>query len=106
MPTLIPRDEALNLLGEKPDSRLRNYEIEHELHERDKDNEYVVAEWCPFNGIRCAFWEYADETWLEPALESHKIEVAVGRMAPFVVDEIQARLNEVRARKEKTNGNR
>lgn len=96
---LIPRAVALKRLNRAPNARLRNYEIEHALHEETPEVEYVVGEWCPFNGIHCSFWEHADETWLEPALEAHRAEVAAGRMRPHVIDIIQKRLEEVRRAK-------
>ena len=89
---LISREDALKELGRKPDSRMRNYEIEHYLDERTPDNEWVIQEWCPFNGIHCKFFEYSDKTWLLPALEAHRREVKDGRMHKAVLADIKGRL--------------
>jgi hypothetical protein len=47
---LISRIEALVMLHEEDTSRLRNYEIEQELHERF-DIGYFIPDVCPFNGF-------------------------------------------------------
>ena len=51
----------------------RNYEIERDLaemvgidiYEDDHEHPYVIAEWCPFNGIHCAWLHHAPPEVLE-----------------------------------------
>ena len=47
---LISRSDALALLHEEGSSRLRNYEIEQELHERI-DIGHFISDLCPFDGF-------------------------------------------------------
>jgi len=47
---LISRDDALFLLKDGAPGRLRNYEIEQELHER-VDMGYFIPDVCPINGF-------------------------------------------------------
>lgn len=44
--------------------RMRNYEIEDEL-EREIGGEWVVSEWCPFNGVYCAWKDHCPDAILE-----------------------------------------
>ena len=90
MTTLLTREEAKFLYvqggwGEEWSDRLRNYEIEYDLAELagvDVDDEelmYVVAEWCPFNGIFCAWREHAPREVLDDTIswwEEHRAELA------------------------------
>jgi hypothetical protein len=38
----------------------RNYELEDELHAKCGD-QWIIVEWCPYNGIYCAYLEVASK---------------------------------------------
>ncbi len=67
----VTRDEARFMLihaGVECErfERWRNYEIEHDLDELiDDEGVYVIAEWCPFNGIYCAWLQHAPTESIE-----------------------------------------
>lgn len=65
-------------------ARLRNYELESRLFHLF-GNEYVISEWCPFNGIYCGWAAHAPEVDLKTeiarlAQDRDKPEVDVKRL--------------------------
>lgn len=44
--------------GDTPWDRLRNYELEAEL-QGTLGGDWVISEWCPFNGFFCAYSDVA-----------------------------------------------
>lgn len=68
---LITRAKAWTIyaaLGHHWSGRLRNYEIESFLDANDPAHEHIVAEWCPFNGIHCAWLEHAPAEVIEQVI--------------------------------------
>lgn len=49
-------------------SRLRNYEFEDRLAKRF-GHEWVISEWCPFNGVWCKWVEYETAEWIRADIE-------------------------------------
>jgi len=101
---LISRKEAIEQTGHS--DRARNYELEHSL-ERLHDQslipgntqkiEYIISEWCPFNGIHCAYFEHATECDLVTAYTNITAAIEEGYMAKHAADKVKERLDEVRA---------
>jgi hypothetical protein len=75
--------------------RIRNYEIERMLREQSftkgDDDLWIVVEWCPFNGIHCAYFDVASTRDLRSALSEHrKYARRPGNyVAPFVFADIE-----------------
>ena len=51
---------------------LRNYEFESLLN-RVFDGEWVVSEWCPFNGIWCKWIEHAPQSELDAKIKWYEV---------------------------------
>jgi hypothetical protein len=78
--------------------RLRNYEIENDLN-RLFSNDYVISEWCPFDGFFCDWSNYCLISELE-ALKSdeNKVHViSVGYNWESFVGLVNAKINERKA---------
>lgn len=93
-PTLIKRSVALRKLEYPLDNKLRNYEIEHLLETRFPlksmmKGEWIIAEWCPFNGINCLYFRVASIPDLEEALLNCE---ASGMFEDFVIRDINLRI--------------
>lgn len=93
-PTLIKRSVALRKLEYPLDSKLRNYEIEHLLEAKFPlktmmKGEWIIAEWCPFNGINCLYSRVASVPDLEEALLNCE---ASGVFEDFVIRDIKLRI--------------
>lgn len=65
-------------------SRLRNYEIESRLHSA-LGGEWVITEWCPFDGYFCSYRDVASIHDLRNMLRWHKERV---RQGGYVADSI------------------
>ena len=92
---LILREAALILLEDpRIPGRLRNYEIEYRL-EQALQGTWVVAEWCPFNGTSCAYFEHASLPDLSEALANNK----AGGYPDHVIRKIEEQLNKKKAEK-------
>lgn len=60
----ISRIEATEVLGVDI-SRWRNYEIEMYLNDQRGPDMYVIAEFCPFNGVYCEWVDHCPPEILE-----------------------------------------
>lgn len=87
--SFVTRVYAFDLFGPMDRSRYRNYELEHDL-EVEHGGTWVIAEWCPSNGIYCSYWEHAPVPVLKLALRAHE---KVGYTG--AVERIQARIDEL-----------
>lgn len=67
-PSKISRQKALSELGYSATDRVRNYELEHDLSSK-LGGEWVVAEWCPFNGLFCQWISYAPDEDLDKTIK-------------------------------------
>lgn len=68
-PTLISRKDAALKIGRETNYEgMRNYEMEHALEEIE-GGEWIINEWCPFNGIHCGFFDVAPIKFLEQTIE-------------------------------------
>lgn len=72
-------------MGREYPNRIRNYEMESNL---GSPGEFIVAEWCPFNGIHCSYFEHATLKDLNTALVACKEAIEEGWMAPHATDAI------------------
>lgn len=68
---LVLRKDALDKLKDpRVPGQLRNYEIEYKLEQKYHET-WIVAEWCPFNGTNCAYFEHASLSDLTEALANN-----------------------------------
>jgi len=90
----LPKEKLIKLLvGPCPPNwgRVRNYEMEVELQEVTGE-EYVISEFCPFNGRFCSWMDHAPIEFLKECLQHWK---AVGDQAAIkdFEQEIERRTN-------------
>ena len=78
--------------------RMRNYEIEYDLS-NIFGGEYVVNEWCPFNGIFCKWMHHCDLSVLNSIVEENRGRGVVDgynldHLADYAESEIKKRFEE------------
>jgi hypothetical protein len=78
------------LQAHEPDwERLRNYEFEGELR-KTFGGDWVISEWCPFNGVYCAWCEHAPDAVIEETARRFERDAEVLKAEGFAPDRMAA----------------
>lgn len=93
--------EQLLAMHEPNWDRLRNYELEGIL-EKELGGEWVIGEWCPFNGIHCNWLDHCPLETLDALIAEYESDPAALRRAGVNPDMRMGHLRDVRRRRSST----